>query len=266
LGVEHYGEIELRLGYTFQDKSELERALTHRSFHGGGVNKNYEQLEFLGDAVFDLAVSHLLLEKYPNSEEGELSKMRAALVKRASLAEMGRKLEVGKYIQLSRGELASGASDRPSILSDVVEAILGAIYKEAGFAVAKDCVQRLIGDGVTTVTPKDPKTELQEMLHEQSGGLPVYKLECIEGPEHAPMFISIVEVGGEMVGRGRGSTKKESQQAAADCALTMLRERLHKASISDEASTTSPNTNQPSINQQEASDYKQGESQDEPER
>jgi ribonuclease-3 len=197
--------------------------LTHRSVQVNGVKSDYERLEFLGDAVFDLAVAHLLLDRYEQAHEGELSKMRAALVNTASLAEVARRLSLGRFIKLSRGELASGAHDRPSILADVVEAVLGAVYREGGFAVACDCVARLLGDSVSTVTPRDPKTELQEALHATGSEAPVYRLECVEGPEHSPTFISIVEVDGQIVGRGRGTTKKASQQAAAEEALGLLK-------------------------------------------
>jgi ribonuclease-3 len=223
LGPEHYGEIEELLGYTFKDRNWLERALTHRSVQVNGIKNDYERLEFLGDAVFDLAVAHLLLDKHEQAHEGELSKMRAALVNTASLAEVARRLSLGKFIKLSRGELASGAHERPSILADVVEAVLGAVYREGGFAVACDCVARLLGDSVTTVTPRDPKTELQEALHATGSEAPVYRLECVEGPEHSPNFISVVEVDGQIVGRGRGTTKKASQQAAAEEALGLLK-------------------------------------------
>jgi ribonuclease-3 len=223
LGVEHYGEIEALLGYAFKDRGWLERALTHRSVQVNGIKSDYERLEFLGDAVFDLAVAHLLLDRHEQAHEGELSKMRAALVNTASLAEVARKLSLGRYIRLSRGELASGAHDRPSILADVVEAVLGAVYREGGFAIACECVARLLGDTISTVTPRDPKTELQEALHATGSEAPVYRLECVEGPEHSPTFISIVEVDGQIVGRGRGTTKKASQQAAAEEALGLLK-------------------------------------------
>jgi ribonuclease-3 len=242
LGPEHYGELEALLGYTFIDKSWLERALTHRSVQVNGVKSDYERLEFLGDAVFDLAVAHLLLDSHLEANEGELSKMRAALVNTASLANIARKLELGRFIRLSRGELASGAHERPSILADVVEAIMGAVYREAGFAVAQGCVAHLLGDSVTTVTPRDPKTELQEALHAKGSEPPVYRLECVEGPEHSPTFISIVEVGGRLMGRGRGGTKKASQQAAAEEALNSLRPQTvndvsFSLSVADESSS-----------------------------
>lgn len=220
---DHYGEIEERLGYAFTDRGWLERALTHRSVQSGEESGDYERLEFLGDAVFDLAVAHLLLDHHLKANEGALSKMRAALVNTSSLAEVARGLQLGKFIRLSRGELASGGAERSSILADVLEAVLGAVYREAGFDVAKGCVERLLGERFTTVTPRDPKTELQEMLHAAGSAAPVYKLECVEGPEHAPVFISIVEIDGQIVGRGRGATKKASQQMAAEEALVMLK-------------------------------------------
>lgn len=223
LGQEHYSEIEERLQYSFTEKSWLERALTHRSVHARGEKTDYERLEFLGDAVFDLAVAHLLLDHHPEAREGELSKMRAALVNTSSLAEIARELELGKFIRLSRGELASGGSDRSSILADVLEAVVGAIYREGGYDIARACVERLLGSRLVTVNPRDPKTELQEALHAAGSEAPVYRLECVEGPEHQPIFVSIVEVDGQVVGRGRGATKKASQQNAAEEALAHLK-------------------------------------------
>ncbi|MCO6432002.1 MAG: ribonuclease III [Deltaproteobacteria bacterium] len=223
LGRDHYHKVEEALGHKFKDVSWLERALTHRSVFTKGSKNDYERLEFLGDAVLDLAVAHLLLEKHPEAREGELSKMRAALVNTSSLADIARALEIGPYIRLSRGELASGGSDRPSILADVFEAVMGAVYREAGFEKALACIEKLFGDEIVNVTPRDPKTELQEALHALGSEAPVYMLECVEGPEHAPTFISVVEVDGQIVGRGRGSTKKASQQAAAAEALARLR-------------------------------------------
>lgn len=224
LGHEHYHSIETRLGYKFQDWHWLERALTHRSVHATGNKTDYERLEFLGDAVLDLAVAHLLLDRHPDAREGDLSKMRAALVNTTSLAELARFLDLGPFIRLSRGELASGGSERPSILADVLEAVIGAVYREGGYQVALSCIECLFGNKLVDVIPRDPKTELQEALHAAGSSAPIYRLECVEGPEHAPAFISVVEVDGQIVGRGRGSTKKASQQAAAAEALVYLGE------------------------------------------
>lgn len=226
--AEEISTIEEHLGYTFKDKSWLIRALTHRSIHSRGVKNDYERLEFLGDAVLDLAVAHLLLDKYPDVREGELSKMRAALVNTASLAQVARDINLGSSIRLSKGEQASGGSDRPSILADVVEAILGAIYRESGYEPARISIEKLFQNKVDTVVPTDPKTELQELLHSLGIEVPEYQLECVEGPEHAPTFVSVVVVKGIIEGRGRGSTKKASQQVAAAEALQKLRENNDK--------------------------------------
>ncbi len=223
LGLDSYGEIEQQLGYVFKDRGWLESALTHRSMQVKGARSDYERLEFLGDAVFDLAVAHLLLDRHLEAREGDLSKMRAALVNTTSLAGIARSLNLGKFIRLSRGELASGGAERSSILADVLEAVIGALYREGGYDVARGCVERLLGDQLMSVTPRDPKTELQEALHASGSEPPVYRLECVEGPEHAPVFISVVEVDGQIVGRGRGPTKKASQQAAAEEALPHLK-------------------------------------------
>jgi ribonuclease-3 len=200
----------------------LERALTHRSLQGGEQG-DYERLEFLGDAVLDLAMAHLLLESHPESPEGELSKMRAALVNTATLADIGREINIGPLIKLSKGEQASGGAERASILADVMEAVLGAVYKEAGFDTALNSIRNLYGFRVVEVAPSDPKTELQELLHALGKEPPKYLLECMEGPEHSPMFVSVVEIDGTIKGRGKGSTKKLSQQEAAAKALVQLK-------------------------------------------
>jgi ribonuclease III len=228
LGREHYSEIEEGIGYRFLDIERLERALTHRSAGTGSTLSDYERLEYLGDAVLDLLVAVLLLEAHPTAREGELSKMRAALVNTQSLAEIALELGLNKFIRLSRGELASGSASRPSVLADVFEAILGAIYRESGHDAAKEVVIKMFGIKVYTVTPQDPKTELQELLHSLGGEAPVYQLERFEGPEHNPVFESIVKVGEEILGRGTGTTKKASQQAAAAEALVSLRENSDK--------------------------------------
>jgi ribonuclease III len=187
-----------------------------------GTKNDYERLEFLGDAVLDLAVAHLLLDKNPDAREGELSKMRAALVNTVSLAQVSRSLNLGPLVRLSRGELANGGADRPSILADVFEALMGAIYREGGYEAAHQTVRVLFSDLIANVEPRDPKTELQEVLHALGEPAPVYLLECVEGPEHAPLFVSLVQVDGKNLGRGRGNTKKASQQEAAAEALAKI--------------------------------------------
>lgn len=220
---EDYQKLEESISYIFKDRGWLDRALTHRSAPVEGQKSDYERLEFVGDAVFDLSVAHLLTDKHPEAKEGDLSKMRAALVNTASLAEIAKKLHLNNYIRLGRGELAAGGSERPSILADVLEAVIGAIYLDGGYDAAFASVRGLFGDMILSVTPRDPKTELQEALHAAGSQAPNYLLECMEGPEHAPTFVSVVEVDGEIVGRGRGATKKASQQEAAAQALAKIR-------------------------------------------
>lgn len=215
--------VEEIFGYTFSSQSGLIRALTHRSLFSKSGDNDYERLEFLGDAVLDLAVAHLLLEAHPAAQEGELSKMRAALVNTTSLAEIARQINLGTFVRLSRAELANGGAERPSILADVIESMIGAVYRDGGFSAALEVTRRLFGKKIEAVAPRDPKTELQEFLHSVERGAPEYLLECVEGPEHAPTFVTVVRIGGSDMGRGRGSTKKASQQEAAAEALKALR-------------------------------------------
>lgn len=214
--------LEERIGYEFKDRSLLSRALTHRSALGMKERADYERLEFLGDAVLDLSVAHLLSDLHPEAREGELSKMRAALVNTQALANIARELDLKAYIKLGRGEHSAGGADRPSILADVTEAVIGAVYRDSSYDVALTLVERIFGDSLTEVTPFDPKTELQEVLHAAGSEPPSYLLELIEGPEHAPTFVTVVTVDGQTVGRGRGATKKAAQQEAAAQALIRM--------------------------------------------
>lgn len=215
-------ELEKKIGYVFKDKQLLLNALTHRSLKSDGENGNYERLEFLGDAVLDLSVAHLLLDAHPKATEGELSKMRAALVNASTLGEIAKELELGEHIKLSRGEKVAGAQERISTLSDVLESLIGAVYREAGYDSALELITKLYGVRITSVSPRDPKTELQEYLQAQRLTPPEYILEATEGPEHAPTFISVVHIEGKVFGRGTGPTKKISQQVAAAEALFKL--------------------------------------------
>jgi ribonuclease-3 len=217
-----FDELEKRFGYTFQSRDLLSRALTHRSALGMKERADYERLEFLGDAVLDLAVAHLLSDAHPDAREGELSKMRAALVNTHALAKIGREIEIGPYIRLGRGEYSSGGNDRPSILADVMEALIGAMYRDSGYEVALKTIDKIFGEELEQVTPYDPKTELQEVLHIAGSEPPNYLLELVEGPEHAPTFVTVVVVDGEICGRGRGPTKKGAQQEAAAEALARM--------------------------------------------
>jgi len=217
-----YSALQEALKYTFQDQTLLERALTHRSALSMKDRADYERLEFLGDAVLDLGIAHLLSDRHPNAREGELSKMRAALVNTQTLADVARILQIGGFIRLGRGEMASGGFERPSILADVMEAIIGAIYRDSSFDAALKIVEGIFDSMLDQVKPSDPKTELQEILHAAGSEPPSYLLEMMEGPEHAPTFVTVVIVDNEIAGRGRGTTKKAAQQAAAAEALARM--------------------------------------------
>ncbi len=217
-----YEFIEEQLGFQFTDRSLLSRALTHRSALGIKERADYERLEFLGDAVLDLSVAHLLSDLHPDAREGELSKMRAALVNTQALALVAKRLELGPFIRLGRGELSSGGYERPSILADVMEAVIGAVYRDSTYEHALKLIERIFGETLKQVTPFDPKTELQEVLHAAGSEPPNYLLELVEGPEHAPTFVTVVVIDGEVAGRGRGPTKKAAQQLAAAEALERM--------------------------------------------
>lgn len=163
----------------------------------------------------DLGIAHILLGLYPDRKEGELSKMRAALVNTESLATIARELEFGSLIKLSPSEENSGGADKNSILADVVEALLGAMYLEAGFNTAFEIIKKIFTEKSETVNPKDPKTELQELLHATHMPPPEYILEKSAGPDHAPLFTTTVAIDGKKYGSGEGTSKKSSQQKAA---------------------------------------------------
>ena len=211
--------LEEYLGYNFKKESALNRALTHRSYSVINNSKDYERLEFLGDAVLDLTIAHLLIFAHPLAKEGDLSKMRAALVNTDSLANIGKSINLGDYIRLSRSELINNGRERASIIADVFEAIMAAIYLESGYEAAFNTTKKLFGNLLESVNPRDPKTELQEALHMRSKPAPVYELESVDGPQHAPVFTSVVIIDNQVVGKGTGSTKKASQQNAAEEAL-----------------------------------------------
>ena len=215
--------IEKTLNYKFRDTTILQRAFTHRSFNTVNNKFDYERLEFLGDAVLGLCMAHLLSETYPKAPEGRLSKMRAALVNEATLSKIAKELLLGSFIRLSIAESSSGGTEKPSILADVMEALIGAVYKDANFDAAFEIVRNLFQTAVSTVTPTDPKTELQEILHTQGKKPPVYTLIKTEGPDHAPVFTTAISVDGVEYGVGAGNSKKDSQQNAAQIAICKLK-------------------------------------------
>jgi ribonuclease-3 len=217
--------LEERLGHRFEERDHLETALTHRSFAAEepGVTHN-ERMEFLGDAVLGLAVTRHLFTRYPDLPEGQLAKARASTVSRPRLAEVAAALEVGPLLRLGKGEIATGGRDKDSILADAMEAILGAVYLDAGYEAARDVTLAHFG-GIADEMAGDPgsrdyKTRLQERLA-SDGAVPQYLIES-SGPDHARAFVATVLVGGTVLGSGTGTSKKEAQQAAAAGALEHL--------------------------------------------
>ena len=200
----------------------LERALTHRSYayENGGLPTN-ERLEFLGDAVLGLIVTDTLFRKYPDLPEGQLAKLRAAVVQMRALAEVARSLRLGSYVRLGRGEEGTGGRDKSSILADTLEALIGAVYNECGLAAAHDLVHRLfdpvIDRSAGLGAGLDWKTSLQELTASGFLGVPEYHVEE-SGPDHQKFFRASVRVGGRTYGSGSGRSKKEAEQQAAEAA------------------------------------------------
>lgn len=217
--------LERRLGYTFSEPALLRLALTHRSVSSDDPARNdNERLEFLGDAVLQLVVTDLLYEAYPQLAEGQMAKVRAAVVSRSALAEVARFLEVGTHIELAPSEEATGGRDKDSILADAVEAVIGALYLDGGLQPARAAILELWADRVAERAKqpgvKDYKTRLQE-LTARDGSRPVYSVDGT-GPDHARRFRAVVSVNGTAYGTGEGRSKKEAEQAAARQAIETL--------------------------------------------
>ena len=211
------------LDYQFNDPSLLESALTHRS---AGA-KNNERLEFLGDAILSFVISTELYHRYPNANEGKLSRLRASLVKGETLAKLARELELGDYLRLGSGELKSGGFRRESILADAFEAVLGAVYLDSDIDTVSDLVLQLFEKRLASVRPetavKDPKTRLQELLQARQRPLPEYDVLTIEGKAHEQTFTVSCHVDGlEEATVGVAGSRRKAEQAAADAALRLL--------------------------------------------
>lgn len=219
-------ELEQLLDVSLDDPGLLERALTHRSYaFEEGLAATNERLEFLGDAVLALVVTDLIYHEMPAAEEGTLAKLRSAAVKTSALAGVARELELGVFVQLGKGETASGGADKDSILADTFEAVLGAVYLDRGYAVAAELVERLFADRLRKLATRgaalDYKTSLQELTAARFDSLPAYQLQE-EGPDHRKRFTAAVTVDGQTLGVGRGGSKKKAEQAAARIAYLRL--------------------------------------------
>lgn len=204
------------LGYTFQDPKLFEAALTHRSATG----RHNERLEYLGDAVLALVVAQALFDKLPRAREGELTRLRAALVKRDTLAEVATEIGLGDFLRLGPGELKSGGFRRDSILADALEAVIGAVFVEAGLDAAADCICRVFGARLDRLpdgeTLKDPKTRLQEHLQGNSLPLPEYTVEHIHGEPHALTFTVRCRIDSlDVSEQGIANSRRRAEQEAA---------------------------------------------------
>ena len=219
--------LEARLGHTWQRRELLTQALTHRSF---GPHNN-ERLEFLGDGVLNCVIGLMLYQRFPDQPEGRLSRLRANLVNQDSLHEIALELELGRHLRLGEGELKSGGAQRPSILADALESLLGAAMLDAGFDAAKAIVERLFDARVNAINPahqgKDAKTRLQEWLQPRRLGLPEYVLTQTAGQAHAQVFhvecrIVTTDSARKVVTSGHGPNRKAAEQMAAEAALIEL--------------------------------------------
>lgn len=221
--------LEERIGYQFKDKKYLKQALTHSSFSNEqkiNKTKNYERLEFLGDAVLELVSSEFLFAEYSDLPEGELTKMRASMVCEPALAFCARDIELGMFIRLGKGEESTGGRDRDSIISDVMEAIIGAIFLDGGMEPAKGFIHHFIlSDLENKQLFYDSKSNLQELAQGVLKQEIQYELLEEIGPEHNKAFSVSVRIGQQEYGTGTGRTKKAAEQKAAYNALLLLRDK-----------------------------------------
>ena len=228
MSADALARLEDALGHRFEDRSLLRQALSHRSFvteHPG--NESYERLEFLGDAVLQLAVTRYIFDRYPEASEGEMAKVRASVVSEPTLAERAGELAVADALLLGRGEELTGGREKASILSDVVEALFGAVFLEVGYDVTEriviDLLSPFVDDRARLPGARDYKTRLQEVLVAE-GTAPVYTV-VESGPQHAKRFHAVVSAGGRVIGEGAGTSKKRAEQAAAEDAFERRRAR-----------------------------------------
>ncbi|MBQ0026677.1 MAG: ribonuclease III [Lachnospiraceae bacterium] len=221
-----FTEAEKAIGYEFHDKELLRRAFTHSSYineHHLPYNECNERLEFLGDAVLETSSSEFLFSKYPDKTEGELTRIRASLVCESSLADISQKLGLGDFILLGKGEEQSGGRYREAALEDVLEAVIGAVYLDGGFTIAKDFViKHVMCDIENRHLFYDSKTILQEIVQASDMGQLSYELIKAEGPDHARIFTSHVLIGDVVFGEGEGKSKKLSEQQAAYKAILKI--------------------------------------------
>lgn len=225
-------ELEQRLRYHFRNPAYLSEALSHSSYaneHRGQHLNSNERLEFLGDAVLGFVTAEFLFLQHPDLPEGDLTRIRAALVCEQSLHEVAQKLELGRYLKLGRGEESGGGRTRTSILADATEAVIAAVYLDGGISEASALIHRFLLDAekeeAVEERRRDFKTELQEFVQRQAGQELAYRMVGEQGPDHAKTFSAQVLLNGTIIGTGRGHSKKEAEQCAAADALNLEKEK-----------------------------------------
>lgn len=212
------------IGYSFKNKELLKTALTHSSYaNENRLPRDNERLEFLGDSVLGFVTAEYLFEEYSTRPEGELTKLRAAVVCEKSLFKFAEKIDLGEHIYMGKGEEHSGGRKRPSIVSDAFEAVIAAMYLDGGVEVVKPYILGFIKDAVKREASfKDNKSLLQEEIQKNKGNTIVYEEVGESGPDHEKVFAFVVKLNGEIVGKGEGKSKKEAEQAAAGNALANM--------------------------------------------
>jgi len=222
--------LQQKLGWSFSRKELLERALTHKSWSNEHPQHpaDNERLEFLGDAVLDLVIGHMLFAIPGGMDEGDLTRVRAELVNEKGLAAVAREMELGRFLRLGRGERLNGGADKDSLLSNTAEALFGALFLDGGYEAAAAAVQVLFLPHVERALQnrqgQDFKSRLQEMLQGRYGAAPKYRELKVEGPPHERLYTVAIDFRGEMLAEGQGRSKKEAEQAAARLALAQLDE------------------------------------------
>lgn len=223
--------LEERIQVVFKDKKYLRKSMTHKSYANENRHehvKDNERLEFLGDAILDLIISEQIFREHPDYPEGELAKMRAVVVSAPTLARIAKRIELGRYLLLGKGEEMTGGRERDSILSDAFEALVGAIYLDQGLEVTRKFIMTYLRDEIATVERgehmQDYKTLLQEVIQKKSNTRPLYRVIDEVGPDHNKQFTVQVEYKSRVIGVGTGQSKKEAQQRAAADAISKFDE------------------------------------------
>jgi ribonuclease-3 len=221
-------ELESALGHRFSDGSLLRLALVHRSTRAQGEAQDNEVLEFLGDAVLDLAISDLATDAHPDLDEGRLTRMRAALVNARKLADLGRSMGVGAWLRLGKGEVQSGGSDKDRILATAVEALFGAVFRDAGYEETRSVVERHFGAAIREGKgfDSDAKTDLQELTQEHFKVTPEYHTLEVSGPDHEKHYLVEVRLQQRTLAEGSAASRKQAEQIAARDAGRKLRSEL----------------------------------------